>query len=390
MLRRVALFAALVALTAAASAALTPGTLVVVPAAARGAGAGTSVWQMDLVLINDGSASATVRLTWLERNTDNTGAAPVTVTVPAGQTLVIEDVIGTRLGRQSGAGAILVTSNRPVAATSRIYNLQSGVTFGQGFDGLSAAAAVAAGAGTTIAGLRQDAGSRSNVFAVAGPNGASFTLTGRTPAGSGLGSRTVTVPPWGAFFTSLTDFVSGSPGDVTVAAAVTAGDAWFAGSRIDEVSGDPFTLAGVIADPTLVATGEAAGTYLGSWFNQTFFSSGPATGTVTVDTATGATSVTVDLGGNVLGGSDPPAEVYSFTVGPGGGSFETTSPVFGTTTTTIDARGRFSSDAPNVPAAGIDRFTSSGVFAADQILAGYTVFFTGGGTAEGMIRLVKQ
>lgn len=390
MLRRTFLTLTLSVAVAVPTAALTPSTLLVVPAAARGDGAGTSVWQMDLFLSNDGPAAATVTLAWLERNADNSGAGGVNVTVPAGQTVVLEDVISAVLGRASGGGAIRITSTAPVAATSRIYNLQSGVTFGQGFDGLSAAAAVAAGSSTRVAGLRQDGGSRSNLFAVAGPNGASFTVTGRSPSGAQLGTRDVAVPPWGAYFVALGDVVGAAPGDLMVDTEVTAGDAWFAGSRIDEASGDPFTLAAAIGDATLLTPAQIAGGYLGSWFNQTFLSTGAASATVTVDPVTGAGSVTVDVDGNVLGGADPPAQSFSFTVGPGGGTFVEQSPVFGTTTTTVDARGRFASDSPDVPAAGIDRFTASGIFDGNQILAGYTVFFTGGGTAEGMIRLTRQ
>ncbi len=389
MKRHLALVSILV-LAAASAAALTPATMLVIPAASRGPGAGTSVWQMDMFLGNAGSQSANVTMTWLERNTDNSGAPSVSVTVPAGRTMVLADVIQDRFGIDAGSGAILLTSNVPISATSRIYNLQGGVTFGQGFDGLAAPDNTPAGGERWITGLRQDGGSRSNLFAVAGPSGAELNLTARAPSGSSMGSASFTVPPWGALYAPLTDVVGGSPGDVTVVAAVSSGSAWIAGSRIDQASGDPFTAAASAADPTLFAPSQAAGTYLGSWFNQTFFSNGPAATTVTINPATGAATVTVDLGGNVFGGSDPPPETFSFMLSPGGGTFQTNSPIFGTTTTMVDARGRFWSDSPNVPAPGIDRFTASGIISAEQMLAGYTVFFPGGTTAEGMIRLVKQ
>jgi len=390
MKRHLALVPILV-LAAASAAALTPATMLVIPAASRGPGAGTSVWQMDMFLGNAGSQSANVTMTWLERNTDNSGAPSVSVTVPAGRTMVLADVILDRFGIDAGSGAILITSNVPITATSRIYNLQGGVTFGQGFDGLAAPDNTPAGSERWITGLRQDGGSRSNLFAVAGPTGAELSLTAHAPSGSSMGSASFTVPPWGALYAPLTDVVGGSPGDVTVVAAVSSGSAWFAGSRIDQASGDPFTAAAAAADPTLVNPADLGGTYVGNWFNETFKSTGSAQMTLSVDPVASTFSATVDLGGNVFGGADPPPQTFTGTLEPGGGTIELTSQLFGTVSATLDARGRMWSSLTNLPAAGIDRVDSNGFITPEEAVFGYTITFSGGGgTATGMVHMVRQ
>ena len=185
-------------LTAVSAVALTPCQTLVVPAAARGPGVGASVWRMDLYLINDSATSTSANLFWLERDDDNRNATPVEISVPAGQTVVLEDVILGLFGRDSAGGAIRIESDHPIAATSRIYNLQSGVTFGQGFDGLTTADAITACCTTVIGGLQQDTGTRSNAFAVAGEAGATIRIDAKTPSGAMLGSDTISVPPWGA------------------------------------------------------------------------------------------------------------------------------------------------------------------------------------------------
>ncbi len=390
MKRHLALVSILV-LAAASAAALTPATVLVIPAASRGPGAGTSVWQMDMFLGNATAQSASVQLTWLERNTDNTGAPSVGVTVPAGRTMVLADVIHDRFGIDAGSGAFLITSNVPITATSRIYNLQGGVTFGQGFDGLAGPDNAPAGGERRMIGLRQDGGSRSNLFAVAGPNGAELSLTARAPNGSTMGSASYSVPPWGALYAPLTDLVGGSPGDVSVLASVSSGSAWFAGSRIDQASGDPFTAAAAAADPTLVNAAALSGTYVGNWYNETFGSTGSAQMTLSVDLAASTFSATVDLGGNVFGGANPPPQTFTGTLEPGGGTIALTSQVFGTASASIDPRGRMTSSLTNLPVAGIDRVESNGIISPQEVVFGYTITFSGGsGTATGMVHMVRQ
>lgn len=92
-------------LAASPALAINPGTDVFVPAAARGPGA-TGTWVTDVFVYNPGTTSASISLYWLPRDTDNTGAAPVSFTVAPGETLALDDVISSVFGLSSAAGAI--------------------------------------------------------------------------------------------------------------------------------------------------------------------------------------------------------------------------------------------------------------------------------------------
>ena len=384
----------LMMLAAGSAMALTPATEIVVPAGARGAGAGSSVWQMDLYLLNPGSTPATVMVYWLERDQDNSAAAPFTVTVPAGREVVLADVIMNRVGLSSAGGAFRIVSDEPIVANSRIYNLQGAATFGQGFAGLAADAKASAGGSSTawIAGLQQGPGSRSNLFAVGGAAGAEITVTGRSPAGAELGSDSFSLPPWGAFYTALQPIVGGTPGDVVLRVEVTAGAAWFAGSRIDASTGDPFTLAAALVagggpgfDPTAYA-----GTWLGQWHNTTFGSSGDASATITVDTGAMTFTMVSDLDGLVFGSSDPPPETYTGSYDADGVDLTATSQTFGTTHITVTPDGHISGMSSDIPNPGIDTVSYTGTITPTTYSVAYTIQFTGAGSAEGTVTMTKQ
>jgi len=241
--RKHAVLFTLAFLLAVPAMALNPGAELFVPAAARGAGAGGSVWMTDLYLFNPGSVSVSADVYWLPRDTDNTGATPVTFAVGAGQTLVLEDVILGTFGLESGAGAFRIVSTGELVANSRIYNAAGSATFGQGFEGVPTSAALTAGGSTDIVGLTANGAFRSNFFAVnTGSGTASLTVTLRDPSGNELGSRSYDLPPYAAFYRSVTDLGAGTFDAGTLHAEVTQGAAIVVGSKIDEASGDPTTL----------------------------------------------------------------------------------------------------------------------------------------------------
>ncbi len=390
MANRRALCLGLCLLVAAPVLALTPCATLVVPAAARGAGVGTSLWQMDLYLINSGTRSARAELSWLERNTDNRNVSPVVVTVPAGQTVVLTDVIHQRFGLDEAGGAIRIEADVPIAATSRIYNLQSGVTFGQGFDGLTTADATTACLQTVVGGLQQDAGTRSNLFGVAGEAGASFTVEARTPAGAALGNASLTSPPWGAVYVPLANLVAADAGPVMAVISVTSGSAWFAGSRIDQASGDPFTLAAVVPDPSLLDLTELTGTYVGIWGFDDGDVSGTAMMFIAVAESTGAGSITVDFDGPLLHGIDPGPATVSGPLGPGSGSFHGMSPEFGTIGSEVDAHGHATWIAAGGSVPEILSIEATGVVTMAQVLMSFNVTLANGlGELRGGLALVR-
>ncbi len=105
-------------------------------ATAKSGGVGGANFVSSLRIVNPGTVTANVTLTYLAQSNidtttwsatgDNTSALSVTVQVPAGQMLPIEDVIGS-LFNGSGpfeivAGGIKVVSDQPVSVLSRTYN----------------------------------------------------------------------------------------------------------------------------------------------------------------------------------------------------------------------------------------------------------------------------
>ncbi len=239
-MRRLAFAAALVAILAmtAPALALNPGTDIYVPAAAR---AGS--WITDLYIFNPGTSSANVSIAWLPRDTDNSGVTGQNFTVNAGQTLVLADVIDNTFGLESGAGAFHITSDAEVVANCRIYSSDGSNTFGQGFEGVPADAAVADGGSTDIVGLAQNDSFRSNFFAVnTGSTSVTIAFTLYDISGNQLASRSYTLPPYAAFYRNVTDLGGPSFDAGTLHAEVSGGTAIVVGSKIDNASGDPTTL----------------------------------------------------------------------------------------------------------------------------------------------------
>ncbi len=230
-------FATLLLLTGPAL-ALNLGTDLYVPAAAR---AGS--WVTDLYIFNPGTNSANVSIAWLPRDTDNSGVTGQNFTVAAGQTLVLADVIKNIFGLDNAAGAFHLTSDTEVVANCRIYTSDGSNTFGQGFEGVPAGAAIADGRSTDIVGLAQNGRFRSNFFAVnTGSSPATITFTLYDAAGSPLASRAYTLKPYAAFYRNVTDLGEPSFDAGILHAAVSGGTAIVVGSKIDNASGDPGTL----------------------------------------------------------------------------------------------------------------------------------------------------
>jgi hypothetical protein len=111
-----------------------PATKQWVLATAKANGAGGESFVSSLRIVNPGASTANVTLSYLAQSPidgtnsatgDNTSALSVTVQVPAGQMLPIEDVIGTKFGGSAPfgivAGGIKVVSDQPVSVLSRTY-----------------------------------------------------------------------------------------------------------------------------------------------------------------------------------------------------------------------------------------------------------------------------
>ncbi len=117
----------------------------------------------------------------------------------------------------------------------------------------------------------------------------------------------------------------------------------------------------------------------GSWFNDTFGSSGPATVDVTICGTT--LTFTLDLGGFVFGASDP-APVTTTGMLNGDGSFDfgmtTNHPVYGTASGGVDAAGNVTLDLMN--ASGFGLIEIRGTWTPTEFRTRYDIFFTPGGS----------
>jgi hypothetical protein len=147
------------AAVSSASLADTPATTQWLVTSAKATGAGGEQFVTSVRIVNPNGAAAAVDLTFLPASAldgnnaalgDNSNAARTTVTVAAGQTLAIDDLLGSRFG-VSGAGGIRVESRLPVSVLSQTLNANarsaSGVagTYGFAIPGQTADQAVSAG-----------------------------------------------------------------------------------------------------------------------------------------------------------------------------------------------------------------------------------------------------
>jgi hypothetical protein len=133
----------------------------------------------------------------------------------------------------------------------------------------------------------------------------------------------------------------------------------------------------------------AAGTFTGTWRNDTFGSSGGATLTITVDTVAQTFSGTFDMSGSVFGRGDPAPATFS---GPysttSGVQVTATSSFYGNVTGAMTSNGSITGSMSN-PSPTISRVDYSGTATASAINITYTVRFTDGSTATGTVKLTK-
>lgn len=130
-----------------------------------------------------------------------------------------------------------------------------------------------------------------------------------------------------------------------------------------------------------------AGEWTGSWTNTTFGSTGSAGATITIN-PDGTASYVLDLGGLVFGLIDPPPKEFAGTYDSSGATFQVQDDdLFGDVTITVSADGAISFGGTDVPVPGIDSVSAEGTITAQAVEMSYTVTFSGGGTAEGVMSM---
>ncbi len=110
---------------------------IVVPAAARLAGANGTQWASDLLLHNarPHQVLATVRR-W-NRDADNSSAETIELNLSGGESLLLDDIVDA-LFSDTGAAALAINATDGLMATSRTFNDAASGTFGQLVPGMDA------------------------------------------------------------------------------------------------------------------------------------------------------------------------------------------------------------------------------------------------------------
>ena len=258
---------ALVATTAPVF-ALNSGTDIIVPAAGRG-----GVWVTDLYILSQSESTITGNIYWLVRGQANPNPTSVPFTLAARETGVFEDIINADFGMASGNGAFLIVASDTVIVNSRIYASEGAATFGQGFEGVPIGGATQAGDVSAVVGLSQNSAFRTNIYATAGANGATFTLRLLDINGTNLNSTDLTI---GAFEPYLKRVDQVFPGvddfdNATLTVDVATGSVVVGASKVDNESTDPTTLE---SDATAGGSASSDGTYQISIYDSAFFAAG--------------------------------------------------------------------------------------------------------------------
>ena len=133
-----------------------------------------------------------------------------------------------------------------------------------------------------------------------------------------------------------------------------------------------------------------AGTWIGSWTNTTFGSTGTIEATIGFNPDGRATFV-FDAGGFVFGILDPPEVTFDASFDASGVMIDLPGDaIFGDVTVTINPDGTFEMVGDIVPTAGIASIEASGTFTKTSIEGSYTVFFDRSDFAEGTFSMTRS
>jgi hypothetical protein len=166
-----------------------------VPVASHNSGLNQSQWRSDLGLLNTGTVTANVDISFYGSG----GVVSNTAYVPAGAQSILTDVVGQIGG--SGSGAIQILSDQPLKVTARSYNQVSSSascypngTQGQDYPVLTAGGGLSAGQSAYLAGLSENASYHCNIGVVdVGPGAATVLVELFNGAGTKLTSYTVSL-----------------------------------------------------------------------------------------------------------------------------------------------------------------------------------------------------
>jgi len=171
----------------------------IIPGAASASGVGVAFFVTDARLYNpDQSESITVNLSFLARDTDNSGAGEQSVSIPPRQGVAFDDIVADFFGLSEVSGAIRMRSAKPFYATSRTYNIGGAEgTYGSFIPGLREEEAIDQGILLQVVNDSADDGFRANVGFV-NPSLSTTEVTVTVydaETGALIGERGLSLPP---------------------------------------------------------------------------------------------------------------------------------------------------------------------------------------------------
>ncbi len=139
---------------------------------------------------------------------------------------------------------------------------------------------------------------------------------------------------------------------------------------------------------TTFTSANYTGTYIGTWTNTTFSSTGAAS--IVVSTSGSNLSALLDLDGGIFGGSDPAAETLTLTVGDTSATLDThTSSVYGGMSGTINGNNQVTAAGSDITGS-VASFSLSGTWTTTSIDVTVTITFDDASTASATATLTKQ
>jgi PKD repeat protein len=251
-----------------------PGAFVsVVPAAAHVAGEAGTSWRTDLVLHNQNATETRANLYLLAQGADNSGAAGVPVTVPAGGSVAVDDLLASTFSAGDAVGGVLIGSTLPLQASSRTYNDTPDGTYGQYIPVSPLGNAIGAHTEVVLIQLSHNQDYRTNLgVANAGPDPLEVRASLYDAAtGAWIGSPTYNLPAFG--WQQDNNVLAKASATVDDAYAVLSASQpearYFAyASVVDNRSGDPVYITPAVARDDLLyipAAAHVEGSNLTRW-----------------------------------------------------------------------------------------------------------------------------
>lgn len=135
-----------------------------IPAAAHVDGDEGSHWRTTLMINNFGSLDASLTVTLLPRNQDNSDLSlTAQVAIGGGETVEVTDAVWTLFSFEGAAALKLNATDDQLVITSRTYSEETSGTFGQAIPALSSDSAFTSGRDAMLLGLTAASGQRTNV-----------------------------------------------------------------------------------------------------------------------------------------------------------------------------------------------------------------------------------